>query len=306
MNQDAIFPALTYPVTMSSVTNSDNSLSQPILEPLHPYWAAIMETENRLRSIEVEWRCTHLHSPLLGIQQSSTLQFLSDYKITRGESLFEEAETPVRHIEVFDGKYNISLSSMGGDEPKSGHLIHNLEERLNSCAPGPVRPLFYFASPLRHVFTPAATRIVDTLDNTVTLECLLPYTAPILGKLVLSKATWRPIRLTTENARNHRLHTTYELTGYQEYEDGIFFPSHIEEVSNNEEGTLLSKFSLDLQKVRFNNNVDTTRLYPPVPKGTRLTDYRFGEHKGVTYRVGNALPSEKYVRLRSALRTLLS
>lgn len=131
----------------------------------------------------------------------------------------------------------------------------------------------------------------------MTLEHLLPYKYPLLGKLTLSKSHWRPIRLTIENPGNHRLHWRYELKGYRQYEEGIYFPSEIQEIGTSEAGEVRIDTLLTLQTVQFNESVDTSRLSPPVPKGTQIADFRFGEQSGVTYRVEDHIPSDDEVRV---------
>ena len=249
-----------------------------------------------------------------GSVSHTRLSFLSDGKTTRAEVVDTIDTFPglCSHvIDIFDGENNIQLMGTGAKPPMRGDLTRDRTEKLSFSAPGIIAPLSLFASPLLEVFTPHAAAIWEGgdarsrepgtdeptgADDSVTLEQTLPYNYPAQAHLTVSKQHWRPTRLTLMNAATRRIHTRYELGGYREHAGGVWFPDTILDTMPGPAGTLPHSTEYQLESARFNGEVDVMRLYPPVPPGTEITDFRFGPDAGICYKVTTRLPDDAWVR----------
>lgn len=169
----------------------------------------------------------------------------------------------VSHIlDVFDGTNVIQVVGEGLNTPTKGTLRRDVKGKLSFSAASPVRPMFLFAAPITQIFTPENTTISEGPDNTIILECLLPYKYPMLGRMTVSKQHWRPTDLVTSNPGSKRVHTHFVLDNYHEYAEGIWFPSHILEMNISEAGSKTSDSEYRLVKLHLNTQVDTAPLHP--------------------------------------------
>ena len=79
-----------------------------------------------------------------------------------------------------------------------------------------------------------------------------------------------------------------EAKGYKQYENGIWFPSELDERFGERQTTRFT-----LKSVKFNDDVDPAGLL--LPAGANLRDERFGEV--TSYRITDgSLPSDEKVR----------
>lgn len=114
----------------------------------------------------------------------SRVTFLYDGKTVRAEVLDgidKQPELMGHVIDVYDGANMIHVTGLGPQTPTHGQLYRSPEDKLSFSAPGPVRPLFLFASPLTAIFKPESTTLREGPGDSIILEHTIPFNYPLLS-----------------------------------------------------------------------------------------------------------------------------
>ena len=254
------------------------------------------KSEEQVKSLS-EWARNYAPQMKAGFTQHGDGEFLYNSKSTLANVGWgpvdgsKEAKPLGRSIDFYDGLNVITLKGTGDGVPKMGVLRRDGLPGLRSSANLFARPQLLIGHPVREIFNPSDTNIVDNKADTVTLEKTLksPQDATpraggglegLVVRATISKSHWRLMSIDFWSPFSKRTMFRLSASGYQRSPLGVWFPSEVTSVSIPEPQ---SSEIYRLKSASFNAQVDTRPLDRPLPIGASMNDFRFSPRPGVSY-----------------------
>lgn len=238
-----------------------------------------------------------------GTTQKAQLSFLNSGPITRCEveDFASELMNGVKNndptaydVDIIDDKKSVSLSGY----KKNGKMIGNAQKasegglQHSAIRPGDLQ--FLIGSPLTAVFTQQDTQAsIDSKGNIILNKAFGKENYYRIATITVSNLYGFPIQMDETYKGEHTVRMRYIASQFQQYNEGIYFPSLVTITHYDINGGETSKEEYNLVSAVFNLTVSNDELYQ-VNEGSSVRDTRFASP--VSYSVkGQKFPSDQSV-----------
>lgn len=199
-------------------------------------------------------------------------------------------------LEYFDGTNNLQMIGQGAGNPNSATLQRVENQFLGFTAIGYAAPVILSRCKLTNYFNPKNSTLIKNSNGSYLMETSRSFPPiKIIVQLTLAAQDLAPLKLEYINSYTKHVFIRYTSEEFRTTSGNIRVPSRVRFDQLQENGKISSYNIYKLDSVVIGDTLNTSILHPLVPKGTDITDFRYGTLHGTHYKLKTDIPTDDEV-----------